>query len=81
MTFDKTPSSQTTQRSDISLLILDIQDMISLLDTELQNPHGDQSSLNTTLFNMTQTIDKFAKFMKSNELSDHQGILSTINHT
>lgn len=63
-------------RSDVSLLILDVQDTITLLETELQ--HGQESThpLSQTLFNMTQTIDKFAKFMKSNESNESQGDLS-----
>jgi hypothetical protein len=60
-------------RSDVSLLILDVQDTITLLETELQHQQGESPSLNQTLFNMTQTIDKFAKFMKSNESNESQG--------
>jgi hypothetical protein len=69
----KNQESQSTTRSDISLLLLDVQDTIHVLETESQNSL-DHTALNQTLFNVTQTIDKFAKFMKANEASgSHQG--------
>jgi hypothetical protein len=69
-------SSQSSVRSDVSLLLLDVQDTITLLETELQHgqPQGESShSLDQTLFNTTQTIDKFAKFLKSNQSNESQG--------
>jgi hypothetical protein len=62
----RTQEPQSNTRSDISILILDVQDTINVLETESQNSN-DQAALSQTLFNVTQTIDKFAKFMKSAE--------------
>ena len=65
--------THSSSGTDISLLLLDISDNLTLIETCLHSVTVDASYLSTALHNMTQSVDKFAKYMKSVSFSDNTG--------
>jgi hypothetical protein len=59
--------------SDHTLLLLDVMDTVNLLETEMQSMGSGVATMSQALHNMTHSVDKFAKYMKTNEYQENDG--------
>jgi hypothetical protein len=73
--------TKTSAQDTSNLVILDITDAITLLESEVRRSDTNVSDTQQSLNNITQSVDKFAKYLKSIEFSEHQGPIIFVLHS
>lgn len=65
--------SRKASGGDNSLLLLDVMDTVNLLEAEIQSMTQGVSTISQALHHMTLSVDKFAKYMKTNQYQENEG--------
>jgi len=55
----------SAEHGDVALLVMDIEDNVSVIETELRNLELEHHMVTQLLDNMTSAVDKFSKYMKA----------------
>ena len=71
----------SAEHGDVGLLVMDIEDNVSVIEGELQNLEVEPHMMTQLLDNMTSAVDKFSKFMKAVNFKQHQALYDRLVDT